>query len=432
MSTIDRLRRMTGEASPPRTAESRDEKIRQLRLRIQHILERRPEPSRRYESSRSPVDLAHVVDGTEVATPYGSVFVATHSYDLYRPFGYRCLGELHRVDMGGLSMLAGDDRLTSCTPQDCLFIDIETTGLAGGTGTFAFLIGVGWIEEHAFITRLVLARDFSEEAAALSLVAGMAHGKKLLVSYNGKAFDLGILAARFILNRLTNPFLDLPHLDLFHPTRRLIGRRLENTRLGTVERAVLGMYRDEDIPSSEIPQRYFRYLTTKDGTLLREVLEHNRYDIVSMALLAAHLNDLIFHGQYAINAESEDAIAAARLHACRGNFWMAEQLLHSLLESRCDKLFGECAKELSLIWKRQGKWIEAVGLWKRMLEKDPFDVFAAEELAKWLEHHQMNFVEAIHIVERALKGCTHSDETIRQALRHRLERLMRKAQHRIR
>lgn len=431
MSTIDRLRRMTGEANaagPDR--EERDDKIRQLRLRIQHILERRPEKpaAREPEQDGRGLDLSLVAEGMEVPTPFGPVFVSTQKLDLARPRGFRCLGELKEADMGLLALLAADPRLEGLSPGDGLFLDIETTGLAGGTGTFAFLIGLGCLEDDGFVTTLIVARDFTEEPAALSLLADMAGRKGFLVSYNGKAFDTGILATRFILNRLPDPFQDIPHLDLLHPARRLIGHRLENAKLGTIEQEILGIHRQEDIPSSEIPQRYFHYLRTRDGGLLREVLEHNRHDVVSMALLTVHLCELLRHGHQTPSTAPSDVVAAARFHCRRGSARRAERLLHGLAASDGRQVLSDCGRELSLLLKRSGRWQEAADIWRRMLEADPFDPFAAEELAKWLEHRQMRFVEAIEVVERVLQGSTALEEPRREALLYRLRRLVRKAQ----
>jgi uncharacterized protein YprB with RNaseH-like and TPR domain len=434
MSTIDRLRRMTGEADAAAPDhDERDEKIRQLRSRIRQILERRPERPAVCEQEQEArgLDLSLVAEGMEVSTPFGPVFVSTQKLDLARPRGSRSLGELKEADMGLLALLAADPRLEGLSPRDGLFLDIETTGLAGGTGTFAFLIGLGWLEDDGFVTHLIVARDFIEEPAALSLLADMAGGKGFLVSYNGKAFDAGILATRFILNRLPDPFQDIPHLDLLHPTRRLIGHRLENAKLGTIEQWVLGIHRQEDIPSCEIPQRYFRYLRTRDGSVLREVLEHNRHDIVSMALLTVHLCELLCHGHQAPNTAPSDVVAAARFHCRRGSARRAERLLHGLAASDSRQVLGDCGRELSLLLKRSGKWHEAAGMWRRMLEADPFDLFAAEELAKWLEHRQMRFGEAIEVVERVLQGSSALEEPIREAFLYRLRRLVRKAQGRI-
>jgi uncharacterized protein YprB with RNaseH-like and TPR domain len=443
----DRLGRVTGE-SKPAAQDEKQQQLSDLRRRIAEIIER-PRAARFMEpplstaeglpkavaaphppEARSPepgaLDLADVCGGEETPTPFGSIFVAHGEVDLGAFWGRRRLRELASVDMRIAALLGNEARLAACTPGDALFLDTETTGLAGGAGTLAFLIGLGWIEEQRFVTRQIFARDFTEEPAALYLTAMYAADRRFLITFNGKAFDLSLLSARYVLNRQRDPLSDLPHLDLLASARRLLRHRLENARLSTLEADVLGLHRDGDIPGSEIPQRYFAYLRTRDARLMADVLEHNRLDVISMAALAAHLAELARLGCEADGALPADVVAAARLHLKRGDAADAEALLRGLCAVCAAEWTGEGGRELSLIHKRAGRWDDAVTIWRARLDADPYDLFALLELAKWLEHRQRALAEAAELARRALEAPQLQDPALREAVRYRLVRLEKK------
>jgi uncharacterized protein YprB with RNaseH-like and TPR domain len=428
MTVRDRLKRLTGDDRPPAKPDAKQAEIGELRRRIEQILERRPAtgatPVKRPAPSGPPLGLDDVVRGEEHETPYGRVFVVTNELDAGVFWGRRRLREFEHVDMADLARLAGDSRVAEFAPTDALFLDTETTGLAGGTGTLAFLIGLGWYENRQFVTRLIFARDFNEETAALWLLGQFAAPRRFLVTFNGKTFDVGLLATRCVLNRLPDPVSALPHLDLLHPSRRLVGHRLDNSRLITLEQAIVGLSRDQDIPGSEIPQRYFDYLRTRDARLMAEVLEHNRCDVVTMAALTTHFAELLRLGSEAADVEADDVVAAVRLHLQWGDTARAEPLLRRLLAAPPAHSAGR--HELSLICKRADRWDEAVALWREALADDARDWFAVEEMAKWLEHRAHELAEAAALVQRALEDLALTDDAQRGAFAYRLARLQRK------
>jgi uncharacterized protein len=435
MSVRDRLRRLTGESSEPEKPQAeREAKVGELRQRIEEILERRPQSAQRPAATSrpspeyAPVGIEEVATGREHDTPYGTVFVAEGEVDAGVFWGRRRLREFGAINMHAAAKLARDERLIDAAPTDALFLDTETTGLAGGTGTLAFLIGVGWHEGGRFVTRLIFARDFTEEAAALSVLSRYVEAKRFLVTFNGRTFDAPLLAARFVLNRLPDPLVGMPHLDLLPAARRLVGHRLENSRLVTLEAEVLGLRRDGDIPGAEIPQRYFDFLRSRDARLVADILEHNRLDVVSMAALTAHLAELLDRGLQAEDVEPADVVAAARLHLARGDAATAEALLRELVRECEAEACGAGGRELSLICKRGARLAEAAAIWERMLEVEPRDRFAAVEMAKWLEHSQKRFSEAILVVRRVLDDPALTDSDAREQLAHRLRRLERKAE----
>jgi len=429
VSVTDRLKRLTGENKPQASADDRKRaQLDDLRRRIESILERRPgqTPPPSNEPRRQPIDLMAVARGEEIVNRFGKFFVAHDCVEQGAFYGRNRIRELAALNMDAAAVLAGEPRLAALTHGDALYLDTETTGLAGGTGTLAFLVGVGWYDETGFVTQRLFARDFTEEPAMLAHLAELARAKKWLVTFNGKTFDVGLLAARFTMNRLDDPLGALPHLDLLHPARRLLGHRLENARLVTLEEQTLGLRREGDIPGSEIPQRYFDWLRYRDARLVADILEHNRLDVISMAMLALHLTRLLAEGVQAQDAEPADVLAAARLQVERGDAERARCLLEALATGENAHAADHARRLLSLVHKRAERWDEAVQLWEALLTADPGDLFAGVELAKFCEHRAKDHARAAALVERLLDDPRHAEPETRAELRHRLDRLRRR------
>jgi hypothetical protein len=429
MSVVDRLKRLTNEKSGDAAQREREAKISDVRRRIVQIMERRPgqPPAPPPEPRAEPLQLSAVSRGEEVLTPFGSCYAATGEVHAGSFYGRRRIRELTEVSMRAAALLAGDDRLADFRFDDALFLDTETTGLAGGTGTLAFLVGLGWFSGEAFVTRQLFARDFAEEPAVLSHLAELARDKRFLVTFNGKSFDVGLLSTRFVLNRRRDPLSSLPHLDLLHPSRRLLGHRLTDVRLSTLETEILGVRREGDVLGSEIPQRYFDWLRYRDARLMADVLEHNRLDVISMAMLLVHLAELLECGHDAEAPHPRDLLAAAKLHLERGDAACGEALVWKLVETDDSEVVVEAARLLSLLHKRAGRWPQAIELWEQMLRVDPGDVFAIEELAKWCEHRAGDFTRAIALVSRALDDRRWGERETRERLAYRLDRLQRRS-----
>jgi uncharacterized protein YprB with RNaseH-like and TPR domain len=430
VSVKKRLERLTGEAKPDKGQSEREKKISELRSRVDAIMSRRPEskvtPPAEFRGER--VELQAVVRGEEVENDYGRFYLSHDVTAASSHHGSRRIEELASLDMRRTAILANEPELTGCNPADGLFLDTETTGLAGGTGTMAFLVGIGWFEGEAFITEQLFARDFSEERALLAYLSNRAREKQFLVTFNGKSFDVGLLSARYIMNRLPDPLSELPHLDLLHPSRRLLGHRLENSRLGTIEREVLGLRREGDIPGSEIPQRYFDWLRQRDGRLVEDIFEHNRLDVVSMATLTVHLAELLGYDAERDDVCHEDILATARLLLDRGFGEEAHLFLASLLSSESGGVAAEAGRILSLFHKRSSKWEEAVAIWEKMLAENDCDIFAVEELAKFCEHRAGDCKRALNLVETILEKAVYLSFTEREDLVYRLNRLKRRTE----
>ena len=291
----------------------------------------------------------------------------------------------------------------------------------------AFLIGLGWFEKGRFHVLQLLARDFYEEKAALVYLKEIAARKKFLVTFNGKAFDVNLLTTRFILNHLQSDLAQVPHLDLLHPSRRILGHRLENCRLATLEEQILGVKREGDIPGWEIPQRYFDWLRRRDPRLLTDIFEHNRLDVISMAALTAHLVEILTVQSQAPYTQAEDYLAAARLHLKNANAGGARKILDIFHQDICADFSLPSKKKLAQLYKRTGRMEEAAKIWSLMIAGKPVDFYAVSELAKYLEHHLKDYVQAKTLIESALAGENSFSEDDRKSLLHRLNRLAIKA-----
>ena len=176
-------------------------------------------------------------------------------------------------------------------PQQFLFLDTETTGLAGGTGTVAFMVGIGRLTPSAsgFMVRQYLMTEFAAEGALLQALAGEVAAADTLVTFNGKSYDLPLLATRFRLRDRINPLAGLAHLDLRHPLRRIYGKQLPDCRLKTLEQMVLGHHREHDLPGSEAPKAWLNWLKNGETAELVEVARHNRADVLAMVALCHFL-----------------------------------------------------------------------------------------------------------------------------------------------
>ncbi len=237
---------------------TRETKIDELRQGIETIMNRRsqqPETAIGKESN-----LVEIIEGVEIENEHGKFFLVSDIVSGSSCHGHRNILEAFDFDMTAAAMLANNPRISEYCSSDALFLDTETTGLVADKGTMAFLIGLGWFDKGHFHVQQIFARNYGEERAALFYLSQIAGLKKFLVTFNGKAFDINLLAARFVINRLKSNLDMLPHLDLLHPSRRILGHRLENNRLITLEEEVLGVQREGDIPGWEIPQRYFDWL----------------------------------------------------------------------------------------------------------------------------------------------------------------------------
>jgi len=366
-------------------------------------------------------------------------------------------------------LLTGDSALEQFNLQEALFFDTETTGLAGGAGTCAFLIGTGFFVGSDFRTVQFFLPDFESEHAFLTEFAELVSALpdrcfRYLVSFNGKSFDVPLIENRFILQRLDNPWAALKHLDLLHPCRSLWKSRVRDCSLQSLERSLMGYARVGDIPSALIPSTYFSFLHWGQFGGLREIIDHNRDDVLSMPVLLglacrcieegfrpeaigsgvgptsksdnpspAEIN--YFAGLEPVSGleidspeiDLMDRLSAARLYLRRGCHPQAAWLLERLLDSEelLDDFRLEVVLELVRTLRRLGEYQRALGLCQEVIAHcDPPPLEAFQHAAKILEHRERRLEDALTLVLRAMELYPHSEDLERrqQRLQNRLSR----------
>ncbi|MDX2267058.1 MAG: ribonuclease H-like domain-containing protein [Bryobacter sp.] len=311
-------------------------------------------------------------------------------------------------------------RLTEIAAQPWVYLDTETTGLAGGTGTVAFLIGAGHLDASGFRLRQWFLREPGEEASALLSLSQYLAGFAKLVTYNGRSYDQPLLETRYTLQRQRPPFARLDHDDLLYAARRLWKLRFDSCRLVELERQVLGHERHGDVPGELIPQLYFEFLRTRHPRRLLPVFEHNALDILSLAFLAAILPPVFADPLNCPLGHGAELAGLARWLAREERFDEAVQLYRRAIDAEIsDDLLFRSLWELSLLEKRREDFSAALILWTDLSQsRNPFRADAYTELAKYYEHREKNAAMALECTLAALSLAT-SDELLHR--RSRLE-----------
>lgn len=233
------------------------------------------------------IDEVELPDGCDLENEHGVCFLRRIEYPVAERHGARQLGV--PVHWPRIAELARDDEL-DVDLADCLFLDTETTGLAGGAGTVVFMCGLGFFEGEHLVLEQVFLRAFGEEPAALAHIARRLAERQTLVTFVGKSFDRHRIAARMTLHKIEAPVLTDRHLDLYHLTRRAYGKQLPDCKLRTVEEQLLGVYRVGDLPGALAPAAFVAWLRDKSGQV-DEVFEHNRLDVLSLVTLLGVLGE---------------------------------------------------------------------------------------------------------------------------------------------
>ncbi len=379
-------------------------------------------------------DVDTVMPGSEVTTSFGPCFLVRTVYPENYRHGVSTLDALAEIAPAVFGRVGRDEALSGLDLKKAVFLDTETTGLAGGSGTVPFLVGLGRFADGAFEVEQVFMRDFDEEHALLERVAGRLAGASALVSYNGRAFDMNLLQARFTIARMENPAGSLPHLDLLYSARRLWRRRILDCSLSSVERNILGIFRQGDIPGEMIPGLYFDYIRSRKGALIEPVFMHNRLDVMALAALAG-IAGRIYQDPHSLLVDPTDFLS---LGCALESLYSYEEAARCYRAALGFPMERECEKaaliRLGLSLKRMGRWEEAVPVWERLIGSHPKEILAYEELAKYFEHALCDYPRAESVVVRALETFTISAElhpAIRieseiQALEYRLSRIRRK------
>ena len=276
------------------------------------------------------------------------------------------------------------------TPQQRLYFDTETTGLSGGVGTLAFMIGMARLQRDQLQVRQLMLSSLSGEPAMLALASEWATQADACVSYNGLSFDLPLLAARYRLSGQADPFSPRQQIDLLHPTRRAFARPWGRCRLADVERRLLRFQRHDDLPGSEAPAAWLALLQRGDPEPLSGMLRHNHWDLLSLVALLPAL-DQVYRDPASHHA---DLGSIARHWQQQGH----EQRARQLLQRHADQL--DARERLQLAWhhRQAGDWDQAIALWEPLARLG--NPQALEAMAKYHEHQRREYRQALDYARR--------------------------------
>ena len=361
----------------------------------------------------------------------GSATAAAQPRDA-RPGGV--IYHVHRLDaVPGLDALSpvGLRRIgwsgRAFDPERCLFLDTETTGLSGGAGTVAFLVGVGFVKGGCLTIEQYLMRDYADEPELLDKLANRMDGFDCVCTFNGRTFDMPLLEARFTMARMRHRWRELENLDLLPPARRTWKLRLGSCRLARVEELALGMPRGDDLPGSEAPKRFFEYLRTGDLSLLDAVVEHNRQDIASLATLLVRLTEIYAEPEKL--SERRDQYSVGRALERQGELGPARALYRvsavpapagTLAALTGDRVAGMANWRLFLIARRSGDVEGMRCTLEQMVARGQMLPEAHTELAKLYEHRLHDIGRALDHARQARALCAAGEA---EPLDHRIARL---------
>jgi uncharacterized protein len=392
--------------------------LAELRRVIQRIESR--QPFRRHAEAPEAA-----LGGEVLETPHGRLLVVRRDFPLDHRHGRLTIADAFAVPETALSLLA---RPVDGPPtaERLVFLDTETTGLAGGTGTYAFLVGVGYAEDDRFVVRQYFMRDLDEEPALLTALAPVLERATALVTFNGGGFDMPLLETRFILSRRRWRG-DVAHVDLLRPARRVWRSRLEDCRLGTLEREVLGVERVDDVPGAMIPTLYFDFLRRRNPARLGPLFSHNRADVLSLVALLGWFGRAL--GGDAASLTADQLAGLGRLLEPVDPERSAVYYRAALAAGLEGYEALRAQLQLAAWEKRRARWDVACTLWEAATASRIFDLRPWEELAKFHEHRRRDVGAALGVVGRALdaSGALGRSGRAGAALAHRLARLERRA-----
>jgi uncharacterized protein YprB with RNaseH-like and TPR domain len=377
-----------------------------------------------------PEGRARALGGRSIGTD-AACAVVDRLYPADRGYGRRAIEGWAPAPERPLHLF--DARLASHAEwaRHVVFFDIETTGLSGGAGILAFLAGCGWFDETGFRVRQFFLTGPAGERAMLDALADLFSAASLLVTYNGRTFDVPFMEMRWAFHRLGSPTDRVPHMDMLPPARRLWRRREAPDEGGcslvALERDVLGVRRTGDVPSFEIPSRYFHFLRTGDVAAVEPVLEHNRSDIASLAAIMGHALWLAHEGPDACREPGEQ-LALGRLYARAGHAERARLAFERAADGLDRDVRREALFELAAIYRREARYDEAAEAWETMLRLRPraarddstLDRRALEALAVHHEHRRKDLDAARRYAEALGRQAS---GRLRREAEHRMKRL---------
>jgi uncharacterized protein YprB with RNaseH-like and TPR domain len=323
-----------------------------------------------------------------------------------------------------------------------VFVDLETSGLAGGAGTYAFLVGCAWFEHCSFRVRQLFMTSAAAEPAMLAALTDLASAVDLVVSFNGKSFDLPLIDTRYVIHRRSSPFSEVPHLDMLHLARRLWRRESDEAdesgrgrcSLTALESIVCGHTREGDVPGFEIPSRYFHFVRTGDATPLAAVFEHNRLDLLSLAFLTSRAAQLAAD-EVPQPTTAREALGLAQLLERAGDMVRARRCFAraAAVDDQSplpgdESTRAEAMHAYANLCRRDRRYTEAASAWRQLLDLrrcPPGLARSASEALAIHHEHRVRDLKAARSFALRSAGLQNT-VTRRQALEHRLARIDRK------
>jgi uncharacterized protein YprB with RNaseH-like and TPR domain len=348
---------------------------------------------------RGRVPVEELIQGRRVENDRGEYFLVEGDLHLDTFHGDVSLARFRAVGDDSVAILAGEPGLPVFDLRRAVFLDTETTGLAGGAGTAAFLVGLGFVEDDRVQMRQYFMRDYHEEAALLHGLAAELERFEAVVTFNGRAFDLPLLEARYRLNRGRFPLGEAPHLDLLPVARRLWKERLASCRLQHLEASLLGVRRWGDVPGEEIPQIYFDYVRGRDGHAMARVLDHNRVDVLSLMALTAHACRWV---EEELAEHPQDVLSLGRVYERAALGERSDRQYRRLLAEEDGGLRREALVRLAERARRRGALETALEHWEEAARAGSWTALRA--LAIHYEHRLRDHARALALVDDALGG----------------------------
>jgi len=362
-----------------------------------------PAAARRLHAAPSRSFIEELMSGEVVATALGEHFETGKVWERHRRHGSVEISSLIELPEDLLDSLS-EGAIPRSHPVKWTFLDTKTTRLADSTGTYAFLIGVGSIDESGFRLRQFFMRDYGEEPSLLARLAEYLAGFDVLITYNGKTYDQPLLETRYRMARARPPFDRMEHLDLLFGARRLWRLRLESCRLVDLENRILGVERHGDLPGEMIPYYYFEYLRTKEAMRLVPIFHHNAIDILSLACLTAIVPFAFRRPDEAALRHGADLVGLARWLLQGERQEEALRLFRRAVDLGLpDDLLFRTLWDVGGLEKRLGREDAALAVFTDLAgSRNPYRARALEELAKHYEHRQRNYAMALEMTRGAL------------------------------
>ena len=312
----------------------------------------------------------------------------------------------------------------------CLFLDTETTGLSHGAGTVAFLVGVGYVDGPELVIEQYLMREYADEPELIDRLSGRMEGFDCVCTFNGKTFDMPLLETRFTMCRMRDRWREMENLDLITSARRAWKLRLGSCRLSNLEAEILGMPREDDLPGSEVPARYFEFMKTGDEALLTDIIDHNRQDIATLSTLLVKLCEI--NDRPDRLTDQRDQFSLGRSLERQGELKVARELYRvsaiprpagTLAALTGERVAGMANWRIYLLCRKSRDWEGARDVLEQMLNRRQMPGEACVALSKLYEHR---FGDEKKALQYALKAKDYPDCEPHERLEKRVMRLKRK------